>query len=81
MLISRPRGTCLIATAAYRSVPEVEDEAVEVGGLPGGSDEARRRVGGQAEGRLRRRRSSRRGGGRGPHTIKVLLFRVEAEAV
>ena len=71
----------LIATAAHRSVPEVEDEAVEVGGLPGGSDEARRRVGGQAEGRRRRRRSGRRGGGRGPHTIKVLFFGVEAEAI
>ena len=73
----------LIATAAHRSVPEVEDEAVEVGGLPGGSDEARRRVGGQAEGRRRRRRSGRRGGGRrrGPRTTKIVFVRIEAEAV
>ena len=66
---------------AHRSVSEVEDEAVEVGRLSGGSDEARRRVGGQAEGRRRRRRSGRRGGRGGPRTTKIVLARIEAEAV
>ena len=66
---------------AHRSVTEVEDEAVEVCRLPGRSDEARRRVGGQAEGRRRRRRSGRRGGGRGPRATQVVFARVEAETV